>query len=78
MAPKPLIPLQLLSWPVPRYPLLPEGLGSVLPQASSPLSCWSPTQGSKGVPQVLLVDEAVPVLVHDGEGLVETGVLSGH
>lgn len=27
------------------------------------------TKSSKGVPQVILVDEAIPVLVHDGEGL---------
>lgn len=45
------------------------------PQASG---CWAPTQGSKGVPQVLLVDEAIPVLVHDGESLAETRALSGH
>lgn len=27
------------------------------------------TKSSKGVPQIILVDEAIPVLVHDGEGL---------
>lgn len=76
--PNPSHPLQLLPWPVPRHPLFPEDLGSVLPQALSFPNYWSPTQGCKGVPQVLLVDEAIPVLVHDGEGLVETWVLSSH
>lgn len=27
------------------------------------------TKSNKGVPQIILVDEAIPVLVHDGEGL---------
>lgn len=31
------------------------------------------TESSKGVPQIVLVDEAVPVLVHDGEGLRKGG-----
>jgi hypothetical protein len=31
------------------------------------------TQGGESVSQVVLVDEAVPVLVHDGEGLLGGG-----
>lgn len=31
------------------------------------------TKSSKGVPQIILVDEAIPVLVHDGEGLWKGG-----
>lgn len=27
------------------------------------------TKSSKGVSQIILVNEAIPVLVHDGEGL---------
>ena len=31
------------------------------------------TKSRKGVPQVILVDEAIPVLIHDGEGLQKGG-----
>lgn len=53
-----------------------DGPGSALLQAPTLPGCWSLTQGSKGVPQVFLVNEAIAVLVHDGEGLAETWALS--
>lgn len=65
----------LLPGPAPSHPRFLDGPLCPEPCLSG---CWSPTQGSKGVPQVLLVDEAIPVLVHDGEGLAETRALKSH
>lgn len=77
--------LQPKSHTSPSQPLLPGPAPSRPRFLDGPLcpepclsGCWSPTQGSKGVPQVLLVDEAIPVLVHDGEGLAETRALKSH
>lgn len=78
IAHEPLTPTVPTALAVPSRSLFLDGLGSAPPQAPSLSGCWLPTQGSKSVPQILLVDEAIPVLVHDGEGLAETRALSSH
>lgn len=61
-----------LPWSAPLpTAILSSTLSAKLPPADALL-----TQCSKGVPQVLLVNEAIAVLVHDSEGLMETLALN--